>query len=184
MLVPACRRGSGRARDRTRANCVTDQEQSQVLRSRDEILRALEYFPAELKRLVLYANDRDGLMRPAFDGGWGVVEIRPHLRDWEEIYLERVHAILTEERPALPGFDDTLWSIERDYRSQDPYETFASLTALRGQLVSLLAAAPPAEWERIGVHGYYGDITLLWMANHICDHDAEHLQQARDAIGA
>ena len=94
-------------------------------------------------------------MRPAFDGGWGVVEIIPHLRDWEEIYLDRATRILNEDRPALPGFDDTLWSIERDYRGQDPYETFADFAALRGELVALLQAATPetmgARWHPRGV---------------------------------
>ena len=75
-----------------------------------------------------------------------------------------------------------LWSIERDYRGQDPYETFASFNELRSGLVELLRAASPEQWERIGIHGYYGEITLHWLANHICDHDAEHLQQARDAL--
>ncbi len=159
-------------------------QQDQVVRSRDEILHALEQFPTELKRLILDPADKDALLKPAFDGGWGIVEILPHLRDWEEIYLDRIQAILTEELPSLPGFDDTLWSIERDYRGQDPYETFAAFAELRGQLVSQLKSATSADWDRLGVHGYYGEITLLWMANHICDHDDEHLQQAKDAMTA
>jgi hypothetical protein len=161
---------------------VEIEQQDQLLRSRDEILRALEHFPAEFKRSVLDPSDRESLMRPAYDGGWGVVEIIPHLRDWEQIYLDRATRILNEDRPALPGFDDTLWSIERDYRGQDPYETFANFAALRDELVALLREAPPEQWERIGIHGVFGEITVQWMANHICDHDAEHLQQARDAL--
>jgi DinB family protein len=161
---------------------VDNEQQDQVLRSREEILRALEHFPTEFRRSVLEAADREALLRPAFDGGWGVVEIIPHLRDWEAIYLDRATRILDEDRPALPGFDDTLWSIERDYRGQDPYETFAHFAALRSELVTLLRAATPEQWERVGIHGVYGEITLQWMANHICDHDAEHLQQAREAL--
>ena len=161
---------------------MDNEQQDQVLRTRDEILRALERFPTEFRRSVVESADRESLMRPAFDGGWGVVEIIPHLRDWEAIYLDRATRILNEDRPALPGFDDTLWSIERDYRGQDPYETFANFAALRGELVALLQAATLEQWERVGIHGVYGEITLQWMANHICDHDAEHLQQAREAL--
>lgn len=163
---------------------MDDEQQTQVTRSRDEILRTLERHPAEFKRIVLDPAERDALMRPAFDGGWGIVEILPHLRDWEEIYLDRANRILEEEKPALPGFDDTLWSIERDYRGQDPYKTFAAFSALREELVALLRTATGGQWDRTGIHGYYGEISLLWMANHICDHDAEHLQQARDALTA
>ena len=82
----------------------------------------------------------------------------------------------------MPGFDDSLWSIERDYRGQDPYETFDAYATLRQDLVTLLRGATPEQWERTGIHSYYGDITLQWLANHICDHDAEHLQQAREAL--
>ena len=161
---------------------MDNEQQDQTLRSREEILRALEHFPTEFRRSVLESADREALLRPAFDGGWGVVEIIPHLRDWEAIYLDRAARILDEDRPALPGFDDTLWSIERDYRGQDPYETFAQFAAFRSEMVALLQAATPEQWERVGIHGVYGEITLQWMANHICDHDAEHLQQAREAL--
>jgi hypothetical protein len=166
----------------SRVRLVDTDQQDEDLRPREEILAALEHFPAEFKRLVLDPADREALMRPAFDGGWGIVEILPHLRDWEEIYLDRISRMLTEDNAALPAFDDTLWSIERDYRGQDPHETYASLSTLRKELTSLLGAATPDQWERIGVHGYYGEITVHWMANHICDHDAEHLQQAREAL--
>lgn len=161
---------------------MENDQQDLKVRSRDEVLHALEQFPIEFQRVILDPASREALMRPAFDGGWGIVEIIPHLRDWEEIYLQRANLVLSEEKPALPGFDDSLWSIERDYRGQDPYETFAAFTDLRGQLVELLRGATADQWERVGIHGYYGEITLHWLANHICDHDAEHLQQARDAL--
>ena len=49
--------------------------------------------PVEFERLILRDADRDDLTRPAPDGGWGVVEILPHLRDWEDIYFDRAVAI-------------------------------------------------------------------------------------------
>ena len=168
--------------DWNRASGVDDDQQGQVKRSRDEILHALAHYPSEFKRIVIDPSDRATLLRPAFDGGWGVVEILPHLRDWEEIYFERATKILSEDEPHLTSFDDTLWSIERDYRGQDPYQTFTELSRLRQQLVELLTNATPDEWQRTAIHGYYGRITLHWMADHICDHDAEHFQQAREAL--
>ncbi len=121
-------------------------------------------------------------MRPASDGGWGVVEILPHLRDWEEIYLDRAHAIVEQDNPGLPGYDDELWAIERDYRGQDPRATFEHFRQMRADLVGFLRSLAPETWSRRGEHGYYGEITLQWMADHICDHDQEHLRQVRDAL--
>ncbi len=151
-------------------------------RTRDETIEELASFPDEFARMILRGHSDDQLRQPASDGGWGVVEILPHLRDWELIYLERIEKILAEEHPELPGFDDTLWSIERDYRGQDPRATFDELKEARAKLVILISAAPPEDWNRTGQHSYYGDITLAWLCDHICDHDHEHFEQARDAL--
>jgi len=164
------------------AGNLDDNQSVTTTGSRADLVRSLEQFPAEFKRTVLDIATREQLLQPAFDGGWGIVEIIPHLRDWEEIYFNRIKSILQENRPALPSFDDTLWSIERDYRSLDPYESFDHFAERRSQTVELLRSATPEEWDRIGVHGYYGDITLLWLAGHIAEHDAEHLQQSQDAL--
>lgn len=154
------------------------------LRSPEEIIAALEAFPDDLGRLVSGVDDPEALVRPASDGGWGVVEILPHLRDWEEIYFERATKLIEEDHPYLPGFDDTLWSIERDYRGQDPNETFESFRSLRERTVELLRSLPVSAWSRRGEHGFYGEISLQWLANHISEHDQEHLQQVRDALAA
>lgn len=154
------------------------------IRSPKELIAALGSFPDELGRAIGGADDPDALLQPASDGGWGVVEILPHMRDWEEIYFERFTKLLEEERPYLPGFDDALWSIERDYRGQDPHETFETFRGLRERTVELLRSIPESGWLRGGEHGYFGEITLQWLANHIVDHDQEHLQQVRDALAA
>ena len=182
MLVPANARVRGGRGNRSDGRLVDEDQQGEPLRSRDETLATLAGYPIEFKRQVLDPADNEAMIRPAFDGGWGIVEILPHLRDWEEIYVDRIQLMLNEDGPELPAFDDTLWSIERDYRGQDPMDTYAAFLQLRQELVSLLTAASLDQWSRTGVHGYYGEITLHWLANHICDHDAEHLQQARDAL--
>lgn len=153
-----------------------------ALRTRENILAALAAFPDELARVVLSEHDTDDLVRPASDGGWGVVEIIPHLRDWEEIYLERARRLVEEDHPHLPGYDDELWSIERDYRGQDPRATLNDFRRLREEHLGVVRSLPAEAWDRPGTHGYYGEITLQWMEDHVCDHDQEHLQQARDAL--
>ena len=150
-------------------------------RTPEAILAELAGFPDELARAVR-DRPREALLRPTRDGGWGVVEILPHLRDWEEIFLERVATVLAEERPFLQAYDDELWAIERDYRGQDPLATFAHFRELRERLVGLLDGQPPETWERSAEHAFYGEVTLHWMLDHTCDHDQEHLEQVRDAL--
>lgn len=149
-----------------------------------EIIAELSSFPDELARAVFSGNDPESLMQPSSDGGWGVVEIIPHLRDWDAIYFERARKIVNEENPHLPAFDDTLWSIERDYREQDPRLTFEDFRKKRGEFVDFLKSLPESAWDRVGNHSYYGEITLAWMGNHIIEHDQEHLEQAKDALSS
>lgn len=149
--------------------------------AREAVLRALAAFPEELARALNGASPEE-LMRPGSDGGWGAVEILPHLRDWEAIFVDRAQAIVEQDRPFLQAFDDELWPIERDYRSQDPHEVFDEFQELRTRLVGFLRHQPPEVWDRIGEHGVHGPITLQWMAENIRDHDQEHLTQVRDAL--
>lgn len=150
-------------------------------RTRDAVLAAIGGTPDDLARLIKDRDD-DDLLQPARDGGWGVVEVLAHLRDWEEVFLERVQRTATEDRPFLPSQDDELWPIERDYRGQDPARTLEQFRKLRGQLVAFLRTLPAEAWDRVADHGVVGEVTLLWMADHVCDHDREHLDQVRDAL--
>jgi hypothetical protein len=165
---------------------ITDSDagpsQSRSMREREALFGALAALPDELQR-TLQGHSPESLTRPASDGGWGVVENLCHLRDWEEVFLERAHAIVEQERPLLPAYDDELWSIERDYRGQDPTRTLGQFRELRTRLMALLTGLDQAAWSRIGQHASFGEISLHWLANHICDHGEEHLQQIRDALG-
>ncbi len=121
-------------------------------------------------------------MRPSRDGGWGVVEVLAHLRDWEEVFLERLELTATEDDPFLPAQDDELWPIERDYRGQDPARTLDRFREDRAKTLAFLHGLPADDWNRPANHGIVGAVTILWLADHICDHDAEHLEQVRDAL--
>jgi hypothetical protein len=150
-------------------------------RTRETILASLLATPDDLARL-LKERDLEDLLRPSRDGGWGVVEILAHIRDWEEVFLERLVTVGHEDNPFLPVQDDELWPIERDYRGQDPENTLAQFRGSRGETVALLKKLDAGEWERPARHGSYGDVTLHWLADHMCDHDQEHIDQARDAL--
>lgn len=147
----------------------------------DEIVAALAAMPGKLQRL-LDGQSAEALVRPARDGGWGVVEILPHLRDWDEIFLQRVRAILIGDRPFLESYDDELWVIERDYRGQDTAATLDQFRQVREELVGLLQGLPAEAWHRTAEHEVHGPITLLWLAGQIAGHDAEHREQIRDAL--
>lgn len=151
-------------------------------RSTDSIVRALAATPGELARLI-DGKPADTLMQPSQDGGWGIVEVIPHMRDWELIHAERVARILAEERPHFTEQDDALWAIERHYREQDTRAALDEFRRLREALVGRLEGLDEAQWARSATHPRLGEITLHVLMDRVCDHDAKHVQQVRDILG-
>ena len=150
-------------------------------RSADRILDALETMATDVDRLIADRSAEE-LQRPSQDGGWGVVEILAHLLDWEEITVDRVGRVLAEARPELEEYDDSLWAIEHEYSSKDPFEVAGRFTALRRELVERLRALDDAGWQRTALLGGQ-EVRLRSLLGSVVDHDAEHLGQARDVLG-
>lgn len=142
----------------------------------EQMLDSLQEYPQRL-RDIISACDDTMLSRAAADGGWGAVEIFCHLRDIEELIVERVNRILTEDEPFMPSVDETLWPIEREYDSQPPREALAQFASYRSTFVEMLRDLDSAQWHRRGHHADLGDQTVLWYAQRAHEHDAEHLLQ-------
>ena len=152
-----------------------------VAAGHEALLEALAAFPEELGKVVA-GHPPEDLLRPASDGGWGVIENLCHLRDWEEIFQERARAMVEHERPELPAYDDELWAVERDYRGQDPARVIERFRELRRQLVEFLNGLPAAAWQRQGVHGVHGPVTLRWLIDELRRHGEAHLAQIRQTL--
>ncbi len=150
-------------------------------RSVPELLSALRMTPAELDRLISGESD-EALARPASDGEWGVVEILPHLGDWEAVQQVWIHRLLEEDVPALEAIDDSLWAIERDYAGQPPVESLATFAERRAETMHLLESLDDDAWQRQAAHPRLGPLTLHQLVERMCDHDARHIEQARDAL--
>jgi hypothetical protein len=148
---------------------------------RDELLDRLRATPARMRTMVDGMNDAT-LRRAGPDGGWGAVEIFCHLRDWDEIYTERIERLLDEDEPTIPAVDDTLWPIEREYHNQNPRKALDEFAAGRTRLVEILNTLRAGEWLRGGHHPYYGRQTIAWYAEHCADHDQEHIEQLRTLL--
>jgi hypothetical protein len=151
--------------------------------SRDvgQVLATLSSTPKEFARLI-DGQSEEALAQPASDGEWGVVEILPHLRDWEAVYLGWIRQTLNEETPQLVDVDDTLWAIEHDYASEHVPDALNQFGELRSQVVHTLEALEDGDWRREAVHPRVGRLTLHQLADRMCDHDARHIEQARDAL--
>lgn len=113
---------------------------------------------------------------PRPEGGWSAHQIIVHLRDVEQqAYAPRLHRILREADPQLPGFDPQAWMDEH----YDPLEPLtAVLDHFEMERRSSAAHLPPIEspaWSRSGHHPDLGRRTLQWWVERSIAHAAEHL---------
>ena len=148
----------------------------------DQLLDHLRECPDRLRSIIADVPD-DELSRAAAGGGWGPVEVFCHLRDLEELFIERVGRILTEDEPFLPVVDETLWPIERDYASQNARVALEQFAENRAQFTRMLSRLDSPDWLRRGDHAELGEQTVLWYAHHAADHDSQHEQQLRELVG-
>jgi uncharacterized damage-inducible protein DinB len=149
--------------------------------SRDKLIDALVEYPAQLHELIAGADD-DELTRAGPEGSWGVVEVLCHLRDWERIYVRRIQRMIEEDDPTFETIDDSLWPIDRDYHAQNPREVLENFAEHRSKLVNLLEDLSVSDWALEGHAPRQGRVTIGWYAEHIRDHDIEHLKQIRQAL--
>lgn len=146
-----------------------------------DLVDALKAQPDEAQRAIQGKSPED-LRRPSSDGGWGAIEHLAHLRDWEEVALARVRAVLGQDRPELPAYDDDLWPIERDYSNRNGERMVSEFTQMRGEIIDALEGADAETWERTGIHGVAGQVTLRWLLTRQYDHAADHIRQVRDLL--
>lgn len=147
----------------------------------DNLLDTLRNAPHRLRDIVAGRDDAE-LTRAAVGGGWGPVEVFCHLRDADELFIERAGRILTEDDPYLPAVDETLWPIEREYSLQNPWVALEQFAENRARFTGMLSDLSEEQWRRCGHHAELGEQTIRWYAQYAAEHDATHEQQLRELL--
>ena len=111
------------------------------------------------------------------DEGWSVVEVLCHLRDAEEIALERMRAIRDGDNPPIAAYDQDTLASERNYAGADLHETLEAYIGFREQHCAELQKLSPEDWERTGIHEEHGSMSILNHTTHMAAHDAIHAAQ-------
>lgn len=73
----------------------------------------LREIPIMFREALILDDDRAMRHRPA-PGEWSAVEVLGHMIDKMQNWSRRTERILTEERPALPGYDQDVSVREHD----------------------------------------------------------------------
>ena len=150
--------------------------------TRLELLKSMRAVPEVLRALVR-CFDPDALARRPSAEEWAPVEIVAHLADTEDRALARVRRMLTEAEPDLEPFDQVALAEERRYIELDASEQLSRFQALREEHLAVLESLDDAGWERIGIHGEHGRMSVERYESHVAAEEVDHLAQLSRLIG-
>ena len=144
------------------------------------ILEILATTPGKLRREISTLSGREMRDRPA-PGKWSVQEVLAHLADVEEVGMRaRVAAIIEQENPTLPAFDQEARAVQLRYNRMDPRRSLARFERQRRANLRWLRKLRPAQLKRQGVHQTVGKISAEELINEWAFHDLGHLKQILD----
>jgi hypothetical protein len=136
--------------------------------------------PDALAAIVTEAG-ADLRARPA-PGEWSVLELIGHVADAELVSSGRYRWILAHDTPAIPGYDQDLWTERLRHNEADPDELLALIGALRAANLALWRRTPVEERSRHGIHAERGPESYELTFRLIAGHDRFHLAQARQTL--
>ncbi len=109
--------------------------------------------------------------------GWTVLEVVCHLRDFEQIFYERLQTALVEEGPSFPLPDQDAMAIERRYNEQDLKIVYAELHTARARFIGAVGPLSQEQLARSFIHPHRGPETIADIVLNITRHDLLHLEQ-------
>jgi HAD superfamily hydrolase (TIGR01549 family) len=150
--------------------------------STDSLVATLRATPAALSALSIDVPTSAYNRRP-ISGEWSLTEILCHLRDVEqEVNLPRVHKVMNETDPFLPGMVTDPWAEEREYICQDGRLALEAFTRNRLQMLELLDSLSQDDWQRRARHAIFGPTQLKELVSINAGHDRLHVRQFLNTI--
>ena len=136
--------------------------------------------PTVFRRALLLRDIPAIRHRPAANE-WSAIEVVGHMVDKMRIWTSRVEAIMDEERPTLPAYDQDVLVREHDYQLADPDVLFEQLRQACEHFATLVERVPISALQREGVHEEFGPVTLRQCIELPLESAPEHLEQLRVA---
>ena len=112
--------------------------------------------------------------------GWSILEIVCHVRDYQEIWLERVQRMLQEDHPTLVAYDAAAREaliIQNQYAQQDLKLILEDYVQTRHKFIAIVAQLEDSQLLRTGLNPLSGDIDLRVTIFHTIMHDIDHAEQ-------
>ncbi len=138
-----------------------------------------------LRRAVDGLSHDDLIARPG-PGDWSIQEVVIHMADSDEIAIDRMKRILTEDSPPLLYADESAYIARLVPHDQSVEDALTLFEVGRRQWSRVLRKLPDEAFSRVGTHNRKGVVTLGDMVNgyikHL-DHHLVFLKAKRDRLG-
>jgi hypothetical protein len=152
--------------------------QIENIKTRWDMLSRLQETPKAVAALFRGASEAVVRRKPAPET-WSMLEVLCHLRDVEQLFVERYGKIANRDRPQLRMIDQDALAAKLRYNEDDPAVALREFQAFRAETVALLSALAQQSWERVGLHPKRGDYSIAANAVMHVAHDANHLARLR-----
>ena len=129
--------------------------------------------PAELRKLVAGLSAEQVRARP-IPGKWSTLEVVCHLSDFEPVYLDRMKAVLTQDKPTFFGRDETAFAAKFAYHQRDLAEELNLIESCRQSMTRILQTLPASDFQRLGVHSEAGEMTFESLLRRVTNHLTHH----------
>ena len=131
---------------------------------------------------VIEGASFSSLVRRPDEKEWAPVEIICHMRDIEEITLNRFQTMLVIEEFKYQPAEADRWAADRQYLRNDPLEALSAFRKRREETLEFLKTLKPDQWERSGIHSKRGRISIADTVKLMVHHGNEHLEQLKRAF--
>jgi len=134
---------------------------------------------------AIHGQSETALVRRPDSKNWAANEVICHLRDIEEVYFVRIHAILLNDEPKIyadPSGAADRFAGDRQYLRNDAVQALAAFRRRREETLALLRSLTLEQRERGCLHPTRGRITIDAIATMLTWHDDNHLDQLRRAL--
>lgn len=148
----------------------------------DDPAQAQASTPTALRQLVADAGPDLGTTPEP--GEWSALGCIGHMTDAEIVASGRYRWIVAQERPALIGYDQDLWTERLHRDDRDATGLLALFEPLRRANLEMWARSTAEDRARIGVHQERGPESYELTFRLIAGHDRFHLDQARRTLAA
>jgi uncharacterized damage-inducible protein DinB len=126
---------------------------------RRQAILAIEETPQRLRAAILGLSEEQ-LDTPYRSEGWTVRQLVHHIPDSHLNAYTRLKLALTEDEPALRGYDEKRWAELPEARTAPVDVSLDLLDALHGRWVLTLRALEPEDWQRRMKHAEMGPISV------------------------